>query len=242
MKHNNRFLSPFKYALVLLTTLGLVATFGCSRDPEQRMAYKEFLREQLAKQDYTSPESLTADQEATFGSYALSYKQLYDFSQAIEASVEEGAVYMADISENISSPKDIMGHREDIAKAREFMILLPGKWDGLLEKAKTQKAELSLHEEIAPLYDQLFVKYTDPLEQIKPILSSVVDTLNSNFALAEYLKENEGKIQFQGNMIICNDEALHERFNQLLADMNAKAQALYILENSLSRYKAINKK
>lgn len=241
MNYNNRSLSLLKYTLVLLVALGLIGASGCSGDPEKRVAYNEFLQEQLAKQGYTSLQPLTADQESLFGNYALSYQQLYDFSQAIEASVEECAAYMNDISKNISSPKDIMESREDIAKAQDFMVLLPGRWDELLEKANTQKAALALNEEVAPLYNQLFAKYTDPLEQIKPVMVSVVDTLNSNLALADYLKENEAKIQFQGNMIICNDEALHERVNQLLADMNAKAQELYILENSLNRYLLINK-
>lgn len=241
MNSRPKFSSPFKYFFVGLLMLGVGSLFGCSQDPEHRIAYKEFLQEILAKQGYSSLPALSSDQEKALGQYALSYQQLYDFTQSVEKSVAECATYMDGMSKQISNPQDIMNRREEIAAARDFMALIPGEWDDMLEKAKAQKAELTLHEEVAPLYDELFAKYTDPVEQIKPLMLAVVETLNSNLALADYLKENEEKIQFQGNMIICNDEAVHERVNQLLADINVKSQELYALENSLSRYMIINK-
>ena len=233
--------SPFKYFLLGILILALGGFLGCSRDPEQRTAYKGFLQAILAKQGYFSLPPLTGEQEKAFGPYSLSYQQLYDFTKGIEKSVEECAVYMDGISKNISTPKDIMDRRDEIARARDYMALIPAKWDELLEQAKAQKEKLVLHEDVAPLYNELFIKYTEPVNQIKPLMLSVVDTLNSNIELADYLKQNEKNVQFQGNMIICNDEAVNDRINQLLADVNASAQKLYALENSFNHYLIINK-
>ena len=233
--------SPFKYFLLGILVLALGGAFGCSRDPEQRTAYKEFLQEILAKQGYLSLHPLTAEQEKAFGPYSLSYQQLYDFTKGIEKSVEECAGYMDAISKNISTPKDIMDRRDEIARARDFMALIPARWEEMLEQAKAHQAKLALHEDVAGLYNELFVKYTEPVNQIKPLMLSVVDTLNSNLDLADYLKQNEENIQFQGNTIICNDEAVNNRINQLLAEINASAQKLYALENSFSRYLIISK-
>ena len=242
MNSTIRIASQFKYCVVLCIVLASLMIIGCSRDPEQRTAYKGFLEELLSQQGYQSLPELTPEQATAFGPYTLSYEELFDFTKSIEQSVEECAAHMAVISEKVVTPKDIMEQRAEIAAARDFIARQPDLWTKQVEKLQANKVELNLHQDVAALYEQLFAKYTTPVEQVKPVAQGMVDFLDSNLDFALFLNENADKVEFQGNMIIFNDEAAHQRANELLGAINDKAQELYIQQENLSRYMIINKR
>lgn len=235
--------SSFSFYRLLFVVLSSIFIFSaCSKDPVHRSAYVEFLKtEILAKQGFIALPELTEERKVSFGPYADSYQILLSFTNGMEDSVTESSAYMQEISAKITTPKDIMEQRESIAKARDYLAALPAEWDTLLAKAQADKAGLNLHEEVQPVYDEVFARYTDPVAKIKPVILSVVATLDSNLALADYLEANKDKIEFKGTMIIASDEAVHEKINELLATLSGKAQELYQLESELQQYVIIHK-
>ncbi len=233
----------FFLPLVLIFLIGLSLLTACSKDPVERANYADFLKtEILGKSVYHSLADLTAEQRAAFGTkYAASYDILLNYSHNMEKSVQQIALVMDDVSQKILSPQDIMNERAALVKARAQIAALPAEWDGYLEQAKQARSGLKLHEEVASLYDEVFTRLTDPAGRVKEVMSAVVAALDSNIALADYLEAHKDKIEFQGSMIIAQDEAVHQKINELLANIGARSSELYHLESALSKYMVIGK-
>ena len=235
------FSALFPLVLALMITISLLS--ACSKDPVERANYADLLKaEILSKSNFHSLPELNDEQRAAIGSkYTASYEILMTYSRSMEKSVERVAKAMNDVSSKITTPQDIMRDRATLVKARDEIAALPAEWDGYFKQAKQGADGLDLHEEVAELYNEAFVRLTQPASKIKEVTLAVIGALDSNIALADYLESHKDKIKFNGSMIIAEDEAVHEKINELLADMAERANELYSLESSLSKYMVIGK-
>lgn len=240
--NNARLFSAF-FPLVLVVIIATTMLAACSKDPVERANYAEFLKtEILSKSIFRSLPELSDEQRAAIGSkYAASYEILMTYSHNMEKSVEQVAQTMNEVSSKITTPEDIMNYRVVLMKARDELGALPAEWDRYFEQAKQGSEGLELHEDVAELYNTAFVRLTQPLDKVKELTLAAVAALDSNIALADYLESNKDKIKFNGSMIIAQDEAVHEKINELLAEIAERANELYSLESSLSKYMVIGK-
>ena len=240
--NNGRVFSVF-FPLVLVLVLSTVLLSACSKDPVERNNYAEFLKtEILNKSVFRALPELTEEQRAAIGSkYTASYEILMTYSHNMEKSVEQVAKAMNEVSSKITTPLDIMNERLALLKARNEIAALPAEWDAYFEQVKKSAEGLDLHEDVAGLYSEVFTRLTQPASKMKEVTLAVVGALDSNIALADYLEANKNKIQFNGSMIIAQDEAVHEKINELLANISERANELYNLESSLSDYMTIEK-
>lgn len=232
---------PVVYLVLVMLCISALFSLGCSRDPEQRAAYKQFLEELLPREAQQPLPPLTVEQTAAFGPYALSYQALYDFNRKMTESVDGCAKHMTVISENVYVPRDIVGHMSEIAAAREYIADQPALWEEDLAALEAFKADLHLHADVAPLYELLYTKYTEPARRVVPLLHAMQDFLDSNLELARFLSDNADAVEFQGNTIVFNDAPLQEQANAILANINTRARELYWRENELNEYILLNR-
>ena len=236
MSNALQIIHSIRYLFFALLCVAQLTGLGCSPDPEQRTAYKQFLEDLLPLRPDQALPALTQEQIAAFGNYAESYQALRDFSLQIQESVQSCSRKMAAVSEHVTQPQDLVAHAEELAAARALIAAQPALWEGYLAQLEAARPGFHMHADVSPVYDPLYVKYTKPVHLVIPLLHAMRDFLDSSLELARYLRGNADKLVFQGDEIVFSDEIIQQGANALLLDLNAKAEELSRREDKLNNY------
>ncbi|MGO4333606.1 DUF3053 family protein [Labrys sp. KB_33_2] len=215
-----------KSPLWLSIGLCLLLAACFSKEPEQRKAYMEFLQARLVdNKDETTFPVMTPRQEEAFGPYADSFKVMQAFFDGMNQRTGVGrngnkAMRMPGAPELIADPTLLDKFSASfLQRGRETKILV--------DTADTARARLQLPDDLKAVYDKAYDRTVSKRGRdwanLEPQWTGVTDQMKK---LVTFVRQNQSKIQVQGNGLLTDDPAILAQMQGILKDLYARQDGL----------------
>lgn len=225
MKSPHPFYRPLLIVGLLLALAAVCLSFGCGdNEPQQRAAFIALLEKNILAKSGIRYAKLTEEQRKQIGP---AYAEQYDLLPALHDD-KEFENYFSKIFSDVQKglrpgPSEetlplVKAGRETLEEAGAF---IQKKQQALQAKRKS----FSQPEDLKAVYDKAFDQMIDtPLNAVQEAFGYTRDALAASAALHEYILQNPGSAAFSGRMLTMHDPAHEKKLQELLEDMNKKAQ------------------
>lgn len=205
--------------LVVILALSIFALTGCPMDdePEERRAFISFLNTTIAPRKGASLPELTGREERALGEYAGHYALLLSFQDTLSKEVGKHAGELLALA--------AFDDLEGLSKAANSLKKAAGEAETLQKivadlRAETdeKKAELSLPEDLAPLYNALYEKVVSrPSAASETMFSSVHASFTAILDLLDFIDTHSRDMEIRGRNINLKNIGLKDSLDAKMA-------------------------
>ena len=197
-----------------------------SKEPEQRKAYIEFLQNRIIDQkDASLFPGMTSRQEETFGPYVGSFRIMQAFFDGMNNRTGVGP--NARKSMKMPSASEIVRDPTLLDKVDEGFMQKVRETQTLVDAADQAKAKLTLSDDLKAVYDKAYDRTVSKRGRDWANLGLLyTGVTEQRKKLSAFVKENQSKIQINGNNLLTSDPAVLAQMQGILNDLSSKQDAL----------------
>jgi hypothetical protein len=201
---------------LMLVTL---CTAGCfDNEPAQRQAFIKFLQTRIVDKPGLHIPIMSADDIKAFGPYADQYRIMNGFHHGLNGAVG------GDLAKamQITAPRslaELADKRAIFPVLRDGMAKMIAELDTAEATADAARKALNQPTDLKRVYDVAYDRMvTGPAKVFREMMPMIGQSLPAVEALAVYLDEHRGAIEFHGNQMTVNDPAVRAKLSALLQD------------------------
>jgi hypothetical protein len=211
---------------VTLAAVALLTLSSCGGgDAAQRKAFVDFLQTRIVDKPGIHLPQLTAEERASFGSYADQYAIITDFHKTLNEAIVPKMNAAAQAGQ-ITSLEDVVDHRPQLQAARSGMQALGGALGDDLARADAAHGKLNQPTDVKVVYDKAYDRLvTQPAAALKSVAPVADKVLGQAIDLGSYIEAHRTEVQLSGSMIRTSNPVVQEGINARLRSLQESQQA-----------------
>ena len=216
-----------------LLALGLALSACGNKEAEERAAFIAFLRTRILDKPGVRVPRPTEAEKASFGDYAQQYAVITDFNAGMDKSISQPMSAII-AKGSLRSIGDVVTRRDDVQTARDALIAVRGALDEQLAKAEAARAGFKQPDDVKAVFDKAYERTVrTPASTVKEVFPAVDAVFGQALELADFIKQNSGKIEISGSSIQVRDPAVQARLNDMLQRLNSQSSAINAAQRKL---------